>query len=469
VGRVATWIGAGLASFWTLYFLVTSTVPTTDIPSWHDEQRALQIFLLGLTALIAVLAAHFFDLRASAGSKVAVAAFIVLALSSTFVADLQSHALGEFALFVGLAGLTFAVAAAVSARPGQTGRLICLACLALGVAHVVGVFTRYGAAISMCGSLGLDVLMLGFANPRFPSAFYAVLMPFIAALIVDRSFHRGLRFVAGCSLASLWMINFGLGTRAIFFAYAIAGLLYAFAVGFSRARAQLVVHAGALLLGVALYGLVFIAVPNWLGIATTGVLRDSESLAGSSGRTELWWLAVSVAAAHPLFGIGPMHFATLSHPYGAHPHSWPLQIASEYGLPAALLLAFLLWRLFRRAVRSIRFGECVPAELCSTALFACFVAVVYGLVDGNYLMPLSQSALAIALGVLIGAAGICTERKETGGGISRTAIPAIGSIATIIFALYLVGYAWTSYAQQRSYERAYHLPRFWEQGILLPR
>ena len=339
--------GVVLALCWALYFLLTSTVELTELPSWHDEQRAIQVLLLALTAPAAIYAVCSIDIRLSAATAVSLAAFASLAVLSSSMAALPSHSFAELSLFVGLAGLAVLVASAMSLRPKETWKAISMSCLVLGAAHVVAILTRYGAALSLGDSLGLDVLLLGFANPRFPSALYAVLMPFIAAVAVDRTGQSGTRIAAVATLSLLWMVNIGLGTRAIFFAYLLAGLVYFFAAGKERARVQLGVLAATLGLGAVLYWLLFVAVPSMAGLTTVDIVRDPSSLAGASGRFELWLAGGSFLRDAPLLGIGPMHFAAFPHPYGAHPHSWPIQISAEYGLPAALLLTYLLWRLFR--------------------------------------------------------------------------------------------------------------------------
>ncbi len=447
-----------MALCWALYFLLTSTIELTELPSWHDEQRAIQVLLLALTAPAAIYAVCSIDIRLSAATAVSLAAFASLAVLSSSMAALPSHSFAELSLFVGLAGLAVLVAIAMSLRPTETWKAISMSCLLLGAAHVVGILTRYGAALSLGDSLGLDVLLLGFANPRFPSALYAVLMPFIAALAVDRTGQCGTRIAAVATLSLLWMVNIGLGTRAIFFAYLLAGLVYLFAAGRERARVQLSVLAATLGLGAVLYWLLFVAVPSLAGLTTVDIVRDPSSLAGASGRFELWLAGGSFLRDAPLLGIGPMHFAAFPHPYGAHPHSWPIQISAEYGLPAALLLTYLLWRLFRGVVRAFQRTGTAPGDGGAAALLACLVAVIYGLVDGNYLMPLSQSAMAIAFGVLLGSAGIFREpahAKVAGHGrILATGATAIAIASSV----YLVSYSWTSYAPQRSFKATITFP-----------
>jgi hypothetical protein len=292
-------------------------------------------------------------------------------------------------------------------------------------------------------------------------------MPFIVALAVDQSSRRSVRMAAVVTLSLLWMVNVGLGTRAIFFAYGVAGLAFHCLAGSQLARSQLCMLAGTLALGIIVYLVLFVAVPSWMGLTVEEVARDLTSLAGSSGRIELWKLGGSLLFSAPLLGVGPMHFSAHPHPYGAHPHSWPIQLAAEYGLPAFLLLVFLLWRLFRAGANALQRDEAVQTNIGSAALLACLVAVIYGLVDGNYLMPMSQSAMAIAFGLLLGFAGFFRAPVNVSLALRRRVL-RVGVLAMSVAAsVYLVSYSLSTYSSQHSFEGDYHLPRFWEQGLLV--
>jgi O-antigen ligase len=216
-----------------------------------------------------------------------------------------------------------------------------------------------------------------------------------------------------------------------------------------------------------LYLLLFVAVPMSLDLTASEVARDPASLAGTSGRIELWTLGGSLLVSAPWLGIGPMHFATHPHPYGAHPHNWPIQVAAEYGLPAFLLLSFVLWHLFRAGARALRRDETVQINIGVAALLACLVAVIYGLVDGNYLMPMSQSAMAVAFGLLLGSAGLFRAPGNVSLAPRRRVLRAGALAMSVATSVYLVSYSLSTYSSQRSFEGDYHLPRFWEQGLLV--
>lgn len=68
-----------------------------------------------------------------------------------------------------------------------------------------------------------------------------------------------------------------------------------------------------------------------------------------TSRTQFWKLAVTMAEAHPLVGVGPYQWNFVRYqlnpraaPLVADPHNVLLQIAAEFGLPAAILYLLLL-------------------------------------------------------------------------------------------------------------------------------
>ena len=169
-----------------------------------------------------------------------------------------------------------------------------------------------------------------------------------------------------------------------------------------------------------------------------------------------------------MLGIGPMQFAALGSHVGAHPHNWPLQIAAEWGLPAFALFLFVILRL-GRDIRYI--GPRGHAVASLTLILA--MATSLGLVDGNLVMPVSQIAATLAVGMLI---GFVSREKYVAGtaGLSASAmmLTAFAGIATVGV---VIAFAMTSLGDQtgssetfkRSHPGYWVVPRFWEQGILL--
>ncbi len=97
----------------------------------------------------------------------------------------------------------------------------------------------------------------------------------------------------------------------------------------------------------------------WKGERST----SADTAQASSGRADQIRIGVAVTKKWPLFGIGPGNFAVMREQYPEFnkvstdaqiPHSMPVLVAVEAGMPALLLFALAvgaaLWRRFRRSV-----------------------------------------------------------------------------------------------------------------------
>ena len=207
--------------------------------------------------------------------------------------------------------------------------------------------------------------------------------------------------------------------------------------------------------------------PAWLGLDSSLTSRP-ERLTHLNDRLQLWAQAWQVITSEPLLGMGPMNFAALGDSFAAHPHNWVLQLAAEWGIPALMIALWILWRLGQSVRTSLRVGGGNDLDLLAP-LIATLVGLVYGLVDGNLVMPVSQTMFAFSLGILLGN----TWTSQTSEPSSRTAVFA--SIAGILVAaLCLLSYVAVTLPQQADSENAWRrvskyqdfAPRFWEQGLL---
>lgn len=455
-----------LLGLWVGYLLLAPTTGFSWIESWHNEQRAVQIVLLSLTALVVsvLLIAAPDATRARLQLPWWWWAFIALGSASALLSQMPFAAFAEVGLFVLLSALVVLTAALTSKRPEQITQVARYCALLIAVAHVLAVLVRYAASLHVGKGLDLGVFMLGYANPRFASALYAVVMPFVAAVAVSPCERRALRITAFIALCLLWTINLGLGTRGIWFAYLLALPALMLLTGLRRPLHLVGAIVVAAAVGLAVF-LALNAIPTGDVAAEGSVTLPIDRLPTLTSRDVLWSLAWDGIVQHPLLGLGPMQFASLKSYVGAHPHNWVLQVASEWGLPA---LALVLFALVRAAVR-LRDKHASGRGASMEVVLAVGVALAYGLVDGNLVMPVSQTAAALTLGLALGSmsesrASFHRRRWQT------AAISFVALVALLVIA----GYARTSLADQEStaaafreeYPREWLVPRFWEQGLL---
>lgn len=465
-----SWIGGAVLVAWLVYLLVAPTIGFRWIESWHNEQRAVQIILLACTAVaycVMGLLMRSEELIGRWHFPALLLAFLALGLISAVRAEFLFAALAEVGMFALLAILAMLTARVVSADVERCVRWARWFALLFATAYVLGVATRYLAAVNLERAIDLDVLILGYANPRFPSALHAVLIPFLALTVIEKTELRSLRVAAAVVLSFLWAINMGLGTRGIWFAYAVGIPVTVLLVGWRQMARPVAVLALAVVAGVALYFILFSITPSLTGTGAA-VLAPTDNLTTLTSREVLWQLSWQAIKSSPWLGMGPMQFAALASRVGSHPHNWPLQIAAEWGLPALGLLAFAIFQL-GKAVRRTATSD---YRLASMTL-AASIALTLGLVDGNLVMPVSQIGAALVVGIWIGALPRGKQRDErswtSGAFLVLTAFVGVVASGTVIAfaASTLPDQSRSIESFQRSHPGDWLVPRFWEQGNLL--
>ena len=218
--------------------------------------------------------------------------------------------------------------------------------------------------------------------------------------------------------------------------------------------------------GVGLYFILFSALPALAGVAAA-VHAPTDNLTTVTSREVLWQLSWQAIKSSPWLGTGPMHFATLSSEIGTHPHNWPLQIAAEWGLPALALLVAAILKLGNLVRHTVK-----PDNGLAVITLTVAVALSLGLVDGNLVMPVSQIAATLAVGMLIGAVCSRTRLNEQGWRYGAPVVLTAFLSATacgivIVFATSTLPYQSGSIANfHQLYPGAWLVPRFWEQGNL---
>jgi O-antigen ligase len=474
-GAARTMVAALLLA-WLAYLLVAPTAGVGWINSWHNEQRALQIVLLSLTSLglcAATLESGFRGLLPRIHWTVY--AVFLLGAASAARARYPAAALAELSLHLLLVVLVVFTATAVAVDPQRNFRWMRRGALLLLAAYAAGVAVNYAAAFSLWRPLRIDVLLLGYANIRFPSALHALLMPLAASLALDAREPRGLRLGARAVLTLIWAINLGLGTRAIWFADGISLALLWFVLdrGALWPLARLLLATA--LAGSGAYLLLFQAIPAWTGMGVDLSGRTLDQLALGSNRSLLLASSWEAIESHPWLGLGPMQFAAIPHVWAAHPHDWILQLASEWGLPA---LALALWGLRRLFLLALRAARSAPQDAAGPMLpLACAatIALVYGLVDGILVMPVSQSAAALVFGALLGCARAplpatpaarppALPRWTLALAAALLQAAAIADLAW--YACATIGAAMQSEEAQRFFPTHNLWPRFWSDGML---
>ncbi len=363
---------------------------------WHDQQRLYQLILLCIAASLT------YFLPAATLPRYALVLLLTLlgfGLLSSCFASFPAWALKEWARYAGL--LILALMIASSAREPWFFKAILYLLAGSAFLKALQALLYYLLALAVDNALMFNTVLMfyGFSNPRFLNQFQMLCMPVLAYLTLQQwqAKHRYSKLLSSIFFFTLllqWCIAFSLGGRGLWLG--LAASHSALIVFFPRFWSLLSVQTAGGLLGFILFYLMFTIIPEWLG--KTSVVIDNMRL-GLSNREIIWQIAWDKFLAQPWLGLGPMHFSAEVNPFAAHPHQVILQWLAEWGIFASLIATFIVvWGMSHglRHVRS-RTGEQVDAALWMSILGALTLAQV----DGVFVMPYTETWLAILIGLAI--------------------------------------------------------------------
>lgn len=390
-----------LASFFTL----TNS-------GYHDDQRALQLLCLLMGAALAILNLwHGKSMLASVEKPVAwlLLIFFVLGLFSSMVAYSTKYALYEWASLGLMFMLAWLVANELAGNPVYfLDKVLVVAGLGCAV-YVFRVALVYIWELQSGNQLQALELIVGFDNRRFFNHVQTTSLPLLGLLTL-RSVQQGssARNMVRCwwGLLSLWwmllFLSTGRGTLMGVFIGMLMAIFWRGRLAWPWCRVML----GSAMTGLVAYGVFFMLVPVLMGLQSFGFLNEivERSIEDPSGsRGGLWRRAMEMVVTHPLLGVGPLHFAHYGQDVnnGAHPHSWILQIASEWGVPALLCLSAAIFISFKKLLNS---GDAIEStDVKNQAILTVWLAMgiailVDGLVSGLIVMPSSQLWIVMYMG-----------------------------------------------------------------------
>ncbi|SDF38434.1 O-antigen ligase [Pseudomonas seleniipraecipitans] len=421
---------------------------------WHDQQRFYQILLL---CACAPLAALLPQAALSGAALLLLAGLFTLGLYSSLLAAWPEWALREWSRYVGLLLLAL-VASGLRVRAAWE-YFILWAMAAVGFIHAYQFLVYYLMAfVTGIRMLDADILFSGFSNPRFFGQFQVMLLPVMALLIEKCRQQRrtAIALLLGLALVTQWCIAFTLGGRGMWLGL-LVGHLALLLVNYRLWRI-LALQVGAALLGCLLFLLLFKLIPQWLELDP--ILRDNLR-AGLSGRERIWQMAWEMALVNPWLGVGPMHYSAVYNPIAAHPHQVVLQWLAEWGFPAAFMaLALGVWGL-QHSVRHLR--AVASNELDAGLWLAILGALVLAQVDGVFVMPYTETWLALLIGIALARwAKPATPLLAQQLACAIVAIPVL-----VVLGKVLINEApglFQDYNVHMGVQRIDGAPRFWSQG-----
>ena len=424
---------------------------------WHDQQRIYQLLLLTMGAVSLMLLGN---IQLPNLAFLMLYSIFVIGLVASWSAEWPGWAVKEWSRYIGLLLLPLTVG---TLADKFKIKILLLSLIAfVGFAHVLQFLIYYASAfISGMYLLDADLLFNGFSNPRFFGQFQIMLMPILALLALELSQQKRkwLAVVLLGTLAVQWCIALTLGGRGLWLGLAVSHIAL---IIINRSFCRLLfLQFIAATLGASLFLVLFRLIPEWLDLSPT--LRDSLRVT-LSGRGPIWQWAWDMAVANPWFGVGPMHFSATLNPIAAHPHQVILQWAAEWGFVATLFAMLLAgWGVVHGALYLRR----NMAENYDAALWSAIVgALVLAQVDGVFVMPYTETWLAILIGLAL--AQWSAQAQQ----VQQTRLQRYGVMLLALPVLVILGrellveaprIAEVSHAYRIEHKSGY-VPRFWQQG-----
>lgn len=393
--------------FWVVASLAMSPLlvfPLVSGAHFYDNQRLIEISCV-LFALVAIwtqlIHASAIPQLLCRPLPLLLALFFLLGLVSSSTAYSPRHAFLEWANLLLLCGAAWLVATEISAKGDLLLDKVLMLCGLACAAYLLLEIAIYLSVLKAGVQPKPSQLIVGFDNYRSFNYVQTISLPMLG-LLAARMPDRGRRLFWWGITALWWMLLFVSAGRGTFFGLTVAIAVVLCALGKSAwawCRAMLLVGLAGLLAYLFFY--VFIPVARGLapfGLLLTTVERSVEN--PTSSRLQLWIRSLEMVGKDPWLGAGPLHFAHYGRDLqlGSSPHNWPLQIGSEWGLPALLVLCgalalalFKLWQL-RKVVAA-------KDQSTLTAWLVTGLAILGdGVVSGLIVMPTSQLWIALYVG-----------------------------------------------------------------------
>lgn len=469
--------------WWLLLLFVFAApfLPLTGIPiAWEviplmDWQRMFEAAILlacmawGLTAAPARLAVDKASLYAW-GTALAVGLG-----SAVLVAEHLQFALLEWSWLLLLIVLAGMLRKWTVVNHDALDKLILLTVLAGSGAYLAWFWVLnahlYFPFIPSSESTSQQISFPGFANVRYFSdyqSFMLLLLPTALYRFTAKGPLRG----AGTLLVGLYFsLAIIVGSRSVIAAHI---LLHAVLFGFlgNRYRAFLVTQLKFWLYGALFFVFLSMILPLlFAGGESHSAITAAGDLArlDSSKRDVLWQLGWEAIKTHPLLGIGPMHYANLPNPIASHPHNLMIQFAAEWGLPATLILVWLVGRHLYQRVATL--PKTPSGDLSGVPLaMACatFALILQSMVTGTFNYPVSQ-VIGLLCFSYVASGETITAQSERGAGHYWLHVGGWLALAIVIATM-------TTLESVKARNYCFHYnpwpspiyaTRFWQQGWLV--
>jgi len=339
--------------------------------------------------------------------KTTLSIIAILLLLSSLLATNQSYAFLETSLYLGLFFFCLFLAAIAKEKSHHIQLFFFITLATSALLYQTNFFTAFLASFIENIPLQWPEPFSGFSNIRFFNQYQIWSISLLALpLLLYQKLDKRLLFFLKIIAIGWAILLFASGSRGAIGSIFIAMIL-TLCVFKNHAKPFLKLNSLILLAGAIAYLLLFKLIPSLLENQVTVGWKSIEQFGNSSGRIALWQFAIQYIVDNPWLGIGPMHYAYYPGPTHAHPHNSLLQWACEMGIPSTLLVLSLIFSGLYNWVKKFYIltnseSLYVPSHLWIGLFCTLCSGLIYSLVSGVIVMPLSQIMMALIIGWMLG-------------------------------------------------------------------
>lgn len=400
---------------------------------FNDRQRLLELLLLALTLANAMLTIRFSQNVILINKKVywALLLLLILASTSALLAKFPRHAVTEISTFTALCYLALFVANLYVQNKILILKWLIYAILISIFLYMVSFYSGYTTAAIFKTPVIWPQPFNGFSNIRSFNQYQLWSLGIIALPLLAFELKKNVQRCLYIALALWWVLLFYSASRGVLLAW-FSGMLITAMVYKNIAHPFLKLQLISALTGYCAYYVLFTIMPALLhtNIVTGTVIRDT-----ANDRIALWHQAFILIQENPIFGVGPMHYAWHNLTNG-HPHNSILQLGSEWGLPATVIILILAGYSFYswfKVFNSSRLENKPKSDytLAIVLFFTIITNALYSLVDGVIVSPISQVLMFTFIGLMMGQSRVENPTKTQDTSRLRPIIAGITLVALL--------------------------------------
>lgn len=252
---------------------------------------------------------------------------------------------------------------------------------------------KYSFSIVFEGSELKGREVLYFVNKRFFNHTQTWTLPILTGLLLMLYKKRPQDFILHSLLflavSFWWMLIFASGGRGS--TVALISSLLIIAILFRKEAVVMIKITGATFISGGVLYFLFFRLFSMDGIP---MMRSAKNV---NLRLQSWEQASELWMQSPLFGMGPMHFASMQNmidsiPWSAHPHNFYLQILAEWGVIAFLALAVLFFMAGKMVIMNFSKNKRNSPNriIYISVTWSMAAALIHAFVSGVLVTPMSQ-------------------------------------------------------------------------------